>query len=164
MCAETWTHTRLIFRWVLTFFFFFGDTHTHTHKQSDTFWSCALITSSRLIVEQRWTGLTTDYWLAQLVTVISRRVIWHWPCCSQTAANPAALEVIVQLFTTETSRRGRMQENSIIDLRVHIRRQTAVCVLDGLSLVWNYIHTTLRLWKFTWLIMLLPTLLAVIVW
>lgn len=75
---------------------FFWD----THKRSDTFWSCALITSSRLILGQRWTPLTRHYWLVQLVTVISCRVIWRWPCCSQTAAaNLAPLQVIIQLFT-----------------------------------------------------------------
>lgn len=93
MCAETWSHTHTSF--LCEFWPFYWD----THEQSDTFWSCALITSSRLILGQRWTQLTTDYWLVQLVTVISCRVIWRWPCCSQTAANLAAPEVIIQLFT-----------------------------------------------------------------
>lgn len=88
MCADLNSHTPHFY----VSFDLFSGTHT------DIFRSCALITSSRLILGQRRTQLTTDYWLARLVTVISCRVIWYWPYSSQTAANLAALEVII-LFT-----------------------------------------------------------------
>lgn len=69
-CVQTWTHTRLLSMCVLTFFL--GHKQTVRHIVD---W--ALTTSSWLILGQRWTQLTTDYWLVQLVTVISCGVIWH---------------------------------------------------------------------------------------
>lgn len=122
-CGWMWTQTHLTLR-ILIFF--------SQHTLLRAFRSHVLITSSRLIWGQRWTKLTSDYWLLQLITVISRCVIWQQAHHSQTTTNLTSLKVMIHYATFHSgthSWRWWSPDNSAIHFKSRSRPETGASAL-----------------------------------